>query len=401
MLFQNAFHEGFGTWPLAYIAAGGADYGEVLAVAKAVGDGGDDAYYEAWMQAGNRLEQEARDCLAAGSLPGARSQYLKAAAFYATSYHPIYGEPVDPRLTQAFLKQKAALEAGLALCSKGFLALQIPFEGQTLPGLFVPAEGRETEVRPLLILTNGYDGTLTDMYFASAVAASRRGYHCLLFDGPGQGEALVLKGLRLRPDWETVVKAVVDVAEALSIVDPDRIALSGWSLGGYLAARAASAEHRLAACIADPGLWDILGNFRPMAIAMGASPEQAQKLGALDDALLQKFQQVITADRRSRWAIVQRGFWVHGVSTLQDYLKSAELFTLDGRAEEIRCTTLIAAAENDPLSNSAERVFETLRCQKAFRRFTAAEGADGHCEMKNRSLFNRRTLDWLDQVLGV
>ena len=30
-------------------------------------------------------------------------------------------------------------------------------------------------------------------------------------------------------------------------------------------------------------------------------------------------------------------------------------------------------------------------------RFTAAEGADGHCEMTNRSLLNRRVLDWLDE----
>jgi len=40
-------------------------------------------------------------------------------------------------------------------------------------------------------------------------------------------------------------------------VDPTRIAVSGWSLGGYLALRAASGEHRLAACIADPGLFGI------------------------------------------------------------------------------------------------------------------------------------------------
>jgi hypothetical protein len=33
-------------------------------------------------------------------------------------------------------------------------------------------------------------------------------------------------------------------------------------------------------------------------------------------------------------------------------------------------------------------------------RFTAAEGADTHCEMGNRPLLNRRTLDWLDEQIG-
>jgi hypothetical protein len=46
-LFEDPLHEDFGTWPLAYMPCGGADFGEVSAVAAAVGDGGDDVYYEA------------------------------------------------------------------------------------------------------------------------------------------------------------------------------------------------------------------------------------------------------------------------------------------------------------------------------------------------------------------
>ena len=33
MLFRNELHEDFGSWPLAYIPYGGADFGEVRAVA--------------------------------------------------------------------------------------------------------------------------------------------------------------------------------------------------------------------------------------------------------------------------------------------------------------------------------------------------------------------------------
>jgi hypothetical protein len=42
-----------------------------------------------------------------------------------------------------------------------------------------------------------------------------------------------------------------------------------------------------------------------------------------------------------------------------------------------------------------------LSCPKTLIRFTRAEGAGDHCEMMNRSLLNRRTLDWFDAVLGV
>ena len=38
--------------------------------------------------------------------------------------------------------------------------VSIPYEGSELPAYLVPATGRETEVLPLLILNNGYDGTI-------------------------------------------------------------------------------------------------------------------------------------------------------------------------------------------------------------------------------------------------
>ncbi len=58
---------------------------------------------------------------------------------------------------------------------------------------------------------------------------------------------------------------------------------------------------------------------------------------------------------------------------------------------------LITQAENDPLSADAGAFLDALRCPKTLMRFTAAEGAGGHCEIGNRSPLNRRVLDWLDE----
>ena len=66
---------------------------------------------------------------------------------------------------------------------------------------------------------------------------------------------LYVQGVPMRGDWEAVISKVVDFALTLPNVDAGRIALSGWSLGGYLASRGASGEPRLAALIADPGHW--------------------------------------------------------------------------------------------------------------------------------------------------
>lgn len=402
MLFQDELHDQFGTWPIAYIPYGGADFGEIAAIAQVVFDRGDTAFYEAWINSAARLSQQAEEALENGHIRSARELFLRASVFYAASYHPLYGEPVDHRLLNAFRSQVRTLNRGLSLFEPAITPVRIPFEQTSMPGYFVPAEGYERKIRPLVIFTNGYDGTITDMYFASAVAASRRGYHCLLFDGPGQGEMLYEHGVRLRPDWETVITAVVDYAVEQPIVDSARIALNGWSLGGHLAPRAASGEHRIAALIADPGTWSIAGGFREAAIhKFGVPPDAAANLGDLDEQTMNRLDAFIRSKRDLHWKVVQRGFWVHGVDNLRAYFSSAEHFTMDGHAELIACPSLLTMAENDSLSAFAPSFFEALRCPKTLLRFSAADGAGDHCEMQNRSLLNRTVLDWLDEQFSM
>ena len=67
LLFKDDLHDEFGTWPLGYIPYGGADFGEVRAVAAAVGDGDDEAFCDAWCAAADRLAAEAAENEAAGS----------------------------------------------------------------------------------------------------------------------------------------------------------------------------------------------------------------------------------------------------------------------------------------------------------------------------------------------
>jgi pimeloyl-ACP methyl ester carboxylesterase len=202
------------------------------------------------------------------------------------------------------------------------------------------------------------------------------------------------RGVPMRGDWETVISKVVDFGLTLPNVDAGKIALSGWSLGGYLASRGASGEPRLAALIADPGHWGLAGSVRGFIAKAAPGVE-------LTPSTFRHVQSQIEKNRRQRWLIIQRGFWVHGVDSLEGYLRSLEAFTMEGRAELIRCPTLLTFAENDGLGATAQARFEALRFPKKLIRFTAAEGAGEHCEMHNRSLVNRRTLDWLDETLGV
>ena len=394
LFFRNDLHDDFGTWPLLYTAYGGIDVGVILAVAREVGSGDDGAFWDAWMAAGDRIAAEAEAARVTGRPGDASACWLQAAICYATASHPLYGRPVDPRLREAFRKQIAALDAGLALRPRPVHPLRIPYEDTTLPGYFLPAEGREDETRPLVILTNGYDATVVEMYFASAVALSRGGYHVLFFDGPGQGEPLIEQGLALRPDWENVIRPVVDFALGLPGVDADRICLSGWSLGGLLALRAAGGEPRLAACVADPGA--ALGLPPHMLDGLAGKAVEAAEASRLVEAGLEK---LIAAKPGMRWKILQRGFWVLGADTLGGFFEASRRLDAEETLGEIRCPVLLTCAEDDPLAQGAPAIASTLGSRATLLRFSAAEGAGDHCEARNRSLLNRRVLAWLDETL--
>jgi len=398
LFFDDPLFEEFtSTLALGLASHGGAELGEVQATCARIANGNDDSWFAAWRATADRLVGAGDDSATGGHRVSARESYLRASLYYALAYHPLFGSPPDARMLDAFGSQRAAFDKAAALLEPAGEALEIDFEGARLPAYLFRAEGKR---RPLLIATNGYDGTIYEMFLGQAVPALRRGYHCLVFDGPGQGAVLFEQGIPIRADWEAVVSAVVDTIVECEEIDADRIALTGWSLGGYLALRAASGEPRLAACIADPALLSIGAGAIGRLRAAGISDSVIERYPDIDDATLAPLAEAIHGDRAQRWAIERRGFWVHGVSTLGEYLKATVPFTLEGRLDAISCPTALTAAEEDPLARSVDQVYEALRCPKTLLRFTAAEGAGDHCEMRNRTLLDQRVFDWLDDILS-
>jgi len=395
--FADPFHQDFANIALGAISVGAADADEVAAIAERTTAGDDESFYAAWVAAADAV------VAGAGGLEpkAARRAYLRAAVYYSVAWHPFLGPTANDHLSEAFGRETQALAQAAARFEPALEAVSIPFPGHDMPGYFVPASGHPAGTRrPLLICTNGYDASLSSMLVYNAIAASARGYHCLLFDGPGQGSMLIEHGVPLRPDWEAVVTPVVDVALGRADVDPARVALTGWSLGGYLAPRAASGEHRLAACIADPGMPGQADVMRRRLVANGFTADQAAHLEALPDDVLSMIVAGGSQTRDGRWRMEQRGPFVHGVATPVEALRALADYSMEGRYEQVACPTLLTAAENDPLSALAADFAERLGDRGHLVHFTAAEGAGDHCEILNRPLANQRMLDWLDAALA-
>jgi len=259
---------------LGSAASGDAEVGEVLSTAYRIREGDFESWTAEWLKTARRVHEIAEGSLDRGCRVSAREAYFRASNYYRAAEFYLHGDPSDPRIIDFSRSARACFEQALGLTSLAVERVAIPYQGTSLPGYFYRADEAEARA-PTLIVHTGYDGTQEELR-ATATAATSRGMNCLTFEGPGQGAVIREQGLGFRPDWEAVVTPVVDHVLDLATVDPERIALLGISFGGYLAPRAAAFEHRLAACIANGGVFDFMANRLPSGMSRQAAIDRVR-----------------------------------------------------------------------------------------------------------------------------
>jgi hypothetical protein len=228
-------------------------------------------------------------------------------------------------------------------------------------------------------------------------AALERGYNAYTFYGPGQGTALLQQKLYSRPDWEKVISPLLDYLLIRREVDPGRVALLGISDGGYWAPRAAAYDARLAACVADPGVWDVSTAWTQtlprLAVELLATANQAKF-----DNLIRV---VLRFSPKAAPALLLR-IRRFGQSSAYDAFKAAQEYNLTGVVNQIRCPILITDPEGEQFwPGQSQKLYDALPGRKTLMKFTLAEGGDLQCEPKIAGLRTQRIFDWLDQTLSL
>ncbi|MCB2228317.1 MAG: alpha/beta fold hydrolase [Desulfarculaceae bacterium] len=379
---------------LGYALSGGADLNEALAAARRIQPGDGDSWYQAWFDLAQRTRALGLASLASGHRVSAREALLRASAYYRPADFFLHDHPQDPRIRTSWRLGRDTFRQAAKLMDHPVEVVAIPYEHTTLPGYFLRPDA-SGKPRKTLIVQTGFDGTGEELYFEAAFFALPRGYNVLIFEGPGQGGVIRAQGLAFRPDWEKVVTPVVDWALARPEVDPRRLALMGLSMGGYLVARAAAYEPRLAALVANPGVMDMMAGRRPSA-------EQWKQMRS-DPAIANRIMRERMAQSIGwRW-LAGNGMFVMGVKTPLEFMEQFARYQLTpAQAARIRATSLVIASHGDHFMSydDQKRLYEAMTCPKTLMEFTAAQDATPHCQMGAVAVSNQRILDWLDTTLA-
>jgi alpha-beta hydrolase superfamily lysophospholipase len=332
------------------------------------------AWWEEWGRMGERLERVADAAASEGREATAGNTYLRAAMYYYTGERMI--EPGEQKLGM-YRKSLRCAKEGLKRRYRNIEMIDVKYEDAALPAYFMRspvASGRA----PTVVLFDGLDNCKEMSVLFAGVELAFRGFNTLAIDGPGQGEALRLRHIHSRYDYEVAGTAAYEYVASRGDVDPERVAIAAYSLGGYYAPRVAAFEKRYAACVAWGAIFDYHDLWTKRRAAMKAAPANSQAA--------------------SHFQVP----WVMGVPDMEAAMEKIKRYTLAGVAERIECPTLICHGDRDRLSNEmvARQLYDAVGAKdKTLKIFRAEEGGFEHCQVDNRQVGTDYIADWLSARL--
>jgi alpha-beta hydrolase superfamily lysophospholipase len=332
------------------------------------------AWWEEWTAVAARVEQKADAAAAEGRSATAGNCYLRAGNYYYTGERMV---PPGERKLGIYRQALRCYREGLKRRLPNIEFVDVPYERAALPAYFLKSPVAK-ERAPTVVLFDGLDNCKEMSVLFAGLELAFRGFHTLAIDGPGQGEALRLRNIFSRYDYEVAGTAAYNFVAARDDVDATRVAIVAYSLGGYYAPRVAAFEKRYHACVAWGAIFDYHETWVKRREAMKTAPSHSMAA--------------------SHFQVP----WVMGVPDMDAAMEKIKKFTLAGVAERIECPTLILHGESDRLATRAvaEQLYNAVGARdKTLKVFTAEEGAAEHCQVDNRQVGTDFICDWLAKRL--
>jgi len=370
----------FGSLVLGATVNHGCEIGEAFRTAANIKDGDAGSWQEEWAKTARLVAARGEESLAGGHQVSARDQFQRASYYYRLALLAML--PDDPRLREYARESRSLLKKAGALFDPPLEYFEIPFEGTVLPGFFRRA-GAGTKPVKTLIMIGGGETFAEDLFFYIAPQTHDRGYNFMTVDLPGQG-LLPLEGKFFRRDMQVPMKAVVDYALGRPEVDPQRLAVYGYSGGGGFVPQAAVHDPRIKAVVMNASVVDARPLFVTMPAVKATAPEIASWSSFHGNTVkLVCWRWGVPLDQPARLVEANEGFRFDPAKVAVPAL----VIVGEGEynSEEIKRQQRVCL---DNLPNPRKKLVVT----------PASEGAANHCIMENRSLMSQVVFDWLDEV---
>ncbi|KAF4459539.1 hypothetical protein FALBO_13703 [Fusarium albosuccineum] len=384
--------------PFGEAIAGGADINPILQAAKNITPGDMDSFSEVFHTLANETKAEAENPDYAYDPVNVRDTWFAAATYFRRADFYLHGNWENPLINSLWEEQTAAFNKGLAALPHPGERIRVKADNFTVEAIWY-SESEHTQ-RPTLIIGNGYDGAQEDLYHVLVAGALARGWNALTYEGPGHPSVRRKQNLGFIPDWEHVVTPLVDylLAEKRAAVDADKLALFGYSFGGYHAARAAAFEPRIKAVLCNGGVWDTYESFGSQL-----TPEMVE---LFDSGNKTAFDKAITAFRNSpnvptqvAWGIDQ-GLWSFKAKSPYDFFQMTKQHTLKNVVHRVKAPVWIADAEYEGFfSGQSAKVKKALGDLAELHVFRGAAGY--HCQSGAAQEMMRVMFSWLHKTLDV
>jgi hypothetical protein len=289
-------------------------------------------------------------------------------------------------------------DSGQAAARRSGERLAIPYERTTLPGLFLRApDAVPGEPRPVIVFNHGWEMPTSLTLARAGSAAREHGYHLMSFDGPGQYTTLRQRGIASRPDWEAVLTPVLDALLARADVDGQHVAVIGTHEGGYLVARALCYEHRFAAAVLDPGIWDLSTPYTDPLPANMRDQLHAGDREGFDRVI--RLAELFSPALASTICTNARQYGCDG--SRFDLYQMIGAYRLGDEVSEIITPTLITDTwPNQPWRGQAQKLYGRLTSPKTMLPLDHAHDAHHHHEPSDPTYRYSQMFDWLDRYLS-
>ena len=387
--FKNADMDFMLNWSIGIGQIIGMSASQAFYAVHGIKDGDPAGWRSGFQAQGDYQMERAREFSNHGQKLAAAQLSLGAAYAYRAAIQ--YTDPGSPDFDGRIQAMQESFRQGIDRLGVPMRPIEVPFEQTSLPGYYLEQDER---LRPVVMMVGGGDTFCEDLFYFAGYPGWKRGYNVIMVDLPGQG-LTPARGQHFRVDMDKAVSTVLDWLEEHAAAKPDQIAIYGVSGGGYFSAQGVVADRRIKAWIASTPIFDIVEVFRR---EMGSAMKTP-------GWLLNLLMRLAGSFNESAQINLNKYAWQFGTQDFKSAIDQVMLLAKPLDCSAIACPSLFLMSEGEgPELKRQTRVlfddFSRRGVNVSLREFTAAEGADGHCQLNNLRLAHLVVFDWLDKIFG-